>query len=312
MKYFFWIFFGIPIAIFAQQVPKMEIEIGSDNDYKVTTAQTDRYYTYGVDIALRWKPTSPHYLSKYFPNKQNSMSEIQFHMEAYTPEYLQDGSVDPNEERPYAGWSYFRYVHSMAFQKSYLKIGMDLGILGPASMAGKVQNWFHRQISNDVELQGWDEQIPNQIGINLRAAYALSFWKTKYLESFGNVETVLGNIYIYSKPQIQFRFGKMQALPYSIGSNNQLMGNGKDWEAFLETGFGAKISAYNATLQGKIMDGRQLFTYQELNNVIYNFYMRIALRYRYTGIRITYHVATGELHSTETHRFAAFSLAQQF
>ncbi|MCV6631329.1 MAG: lipid A deacylase LpxR family protein, partial [Flavobacteriaceae bacterium] len=304
----FYLFLQLCLA----QQNSVEVEIGSDNDYKVSTAQTDRYYTYGVDAAVRWRRKTPHFLTRYFANLQQSMSEMQFHMEAYTPEYLNDGSIDPNEEHPYAGYSYFKYLHTMAFPKSYIRLGLDVGILGPASQAGKVQNWFHRTISNDVELQGWSEQLPNQFAFNLQLAYAKTLASGKYTDLYTYAEVMFGNIYVYGKPQLHFRFGKLRPIPYSLAQNNQLLDTANNWELFLDFGFGFKLSVYNATLQGQLFDGEQRFTYKQLNNMVYNGNIALGMRYKTTNFKIVYHVATGELHSTETHRYAAFSLAQQF
>ena len=56
-------------------------------------------------------------------------------MEAYTPGYI-EGQIDI-DERPYAGWSYFKYQNSFSYNKKSIKIGVDLGILGPHSYAGE-------------------------------------------------------------------------------------------------------------------------------------------------------------------------------
>ena len=85
-------------------------------------------------------------------------------MEAYTPD-VTDLNMQM-QERPFAGWSYFEYKLGVAFDDKAIKAGIDIGILGPHSYAGNVQNWFHREITGDPTLSGWEDQIGDILGIN--------------------------------------------------------------------------------------------------------------------------------------------------
>ncbi len=289
-----------------------EIELGHDNDFFVIYTGTDRYYTYGINAAFRWKGQKEHFYFKRNENYVSHYSEINANIEAYTPDYLAGGAVDPNEERPYAGWSYFNFSQAIAFENSFLRIGTDIGILGPDSKAGDIQNWFHG-ISGDDELQGWEEdQLPNQFGFNLRAKYGFEMSQGKLFDLYGTVDASLGNIYIHARPMLHARFGKFESIQYSVAQDNQLLGKKEQTEYYIEAGLGAKVSAYNATVQGNIFDNNDLFSQDEINNFIFNGYFGLAFSHKKTSIKIRYHLTTGELMSSELNRYGAISIAQRF
>ncbi|WP_299362736.1 lipid A-modifier LpxR family protein [Winogradskyella sp.] len=291
---------------------KYEIELGTDNDFLIIYTGTDRYYTYGINGAFRWLNNDDHFISKQFKQSLQSYSEINVNVEAYTPDYLSDGSIDPNEERPYAGWSYANYSVVMAFSVSYLRLGLDVGVMGPASQAGDIQNWFHSEITGDPELQGWVNQLPNQLGVNIRGSYGFEVLEGSSFDIYSTIEVSIGNIYINTRPMIHFRLGKFVPIQNSVGQDNQLLGSKQQVEFYFDTGFGAKVSAFNATIQGNLFNNDSLFEQDEINNLVFNGYFGFCFLKNRTSIEFKYHLATGELKSSEINRYASLSFAQRF
>jgi hypothetical protein len=85
--------------------------------------------------------------------------------EMHTPDDI-DNPNPPEDDQPYAGVLYVdnllyarkgRWAHAWE---------LKLGVVGPASQADDVQNWFHDLIGGD-EAQGWDMQLPDEPVINL-------------------------------------------------------------------------------------------------------------------------------------------------
>ncbi len=289
-----------------------EIEVGHDNDFLIIYTGTDRYYTYGINMAFRWRDKESHLGNKLFKQPIKSYSEVKLNVEAYTPDYLSDGSPDPNAERPYAGWSYVNYSNVMAFEDAFLRLGLDMGVLGPGSQADDIQNWFHREITGDVELQGWENQLPNQLGINLRGKYGFEVIEGNWFDMYSTMDASIGNIYIYGRPMIHFRIGNFEPVQHSVGQDNQLLGKKKQSEFYFDTGFGVKVSAYNATIQGNLFDNDSLFDQDEINNLIFNGYFGLCFLKNKTSIEFKYHLATGELKSSEVNRYASLSFALMF
>lgn len=304
----------LPITILAQEKDtySYEVEIGHDNDFLIIYTGTDRYYTYGINAAFRWKTKNEHFYFKIHKDYKSHYNEIQLNVEAYTPDYLSDGRVDPTEDRPYAGWSYIKYTQTIGFENTFLKLGVDVGILGPDSKAGDIQNWFHGEIIDDVELQGWENQIPNQLGINVRGKYGFEITDGNRFDMYSTIDVSLGNIYIHGRPMVHFRLGNFQPIQYSVGQDNQLLGKKNQNEFYFDTGFGAKLSAFNATIQGNLFDNDSLITLDEINNLVFNGYFGLCFLKNKTSIEFKYHLATGELKSSEVNRYAALSFAQRF
>lgn len=288
-----------------------EIELGHDNDFFLLVVESDRYYTYGINGSFRWKNEKEHFFFKKYESYQNHFSSIRLNIEAYTPDYLSDGSVDETEERPYAGWSYATCSQTVAFTKSYLRLGVDVGILGPDSKAGEIQNWFHRLI-DDVELQGWEDQLPNQLGVNIKGSYGFKLYERKSFDLYGTVDASLGNIFIYAQPMLNARLGKFAAIQNTIAQSNQLLAPKNQVEYFMDLGVGVKTSAYNATIQGNMFSNNNLFSQDEINNFIFTSYVGVNVLYQATSLKLKYNISTGTLNSSDVNRYGALSIAQRF
>ncbi len=309
------LFMGLCTFGYSQKndVYRYELEFGTDNDFLILYTATDRYYTYGINGSFRWLGRREEsYVGRQFPNKRGYYQSIGVSIEAYTPNYLPDGSPDPDEERPYAGWSYIDYKITYGFKDVFLRFGLDVGILGPDSKAGEVQNWFHRTISNDPELSGWEDQLPNQLGVNIRAQLGKSFYGAKWFDSYYMADVSIGTIFIYAEPTVGIRIGKFEDLGKSISQDNQLMGSTDQMEYFFELGGGIRLSAYNATIQGNIFENTSLLTQEEINNSIFQSQMGINLLWKRFAAKVVYHLSTGELTSTETHRYAELKITYRF
>ncbi len=307
--------FGMPGFSQNKDMYRYEVELGTDNDFLILYTATDRYYTYGLNGTFKWrsnKEDKQGFLGRLFPNTTSYYESLGISIEAYTPNYLPDGSPDPNDDRPYSGWSYIDYKITYELQGAFIQLGADVGIMGPDSKAGDVQNWFHRTISNDPELSGWEDQLPNQIGINIRAAAGNSFLSAPWFDAFYTIDASIGNILIYAQPKIGLRFGKFDLLSKSISQNHQLLGTTKKVEYFFELGGGFRFSAYNATLQGNIFENSSLLSQEEINNAIFHSQMAINLLYKRFSAKVVYHLSTGELSSVDTHRYAELKVGYRF
>ena len=86
----------------------------------------------------------------------------------FTPDDITIPSLQ-QDERPYAGWLYgFLNVSNEAFDAlsgaHYRnKVGLRLGVIGPASLGEDMQKLWHKQCDCD-EPQGWDHQLSNEPG----------------------------------------------------------------------------------------------------------------------------------------------------
>ncbi|WGK66240.1 lipid A-modifier LpxR family protein [Croceiramulus getboli] len=292
---------------------KSEITLGHDNDFLIAYTGTDRYYTYGLNGSFKWRSDQGSFFLKNNPNYKSHYTQIKANIEAYTPEYLSEGRVDPNEERPYAGWSYVNLSQNTAFTKSFTRFGVDIGILGPDSKAGEIQNWFHRQFTSDPELDGWDErQLDNQFGFNIRGLYGQDLWTSGLFNIYTTADVSIGNIYNHGRANMHFRFGNFAPIQYSVAHQNQLLAPKSQKEFFVDIGLGAKLAAFNATVQGDLFDNDDPFTVDEINSLIFNGYFGLCFMSKGFSTTLKYNLTTGTLDSSEVNRYASLILAQRF
>jgi lipid A 3-O-deacylase len=87
----------------------------------------------------------------------------------YTPRDIDVPDAIPGD-RPYAGWLYGGAHAAMRNRREMHRIGVDIGVLGPAAGAEVVQTEWHRLLRLDLP-QGWDHQMDNELGIVLTHDY---------------------------------------------------------------------------------------------------------------------------------------------
>jgi len=70
------------------------------------------------------------------------------------------------DDRPYAGWLYLGLAWNARNELRMDSVELDVGMVGPASLARQVQNEVHDLRGFD-RLAGWDNQLHNELGVQL-------------------------------------------------------------------------------------------------------------------------------------------------
>jgi len=285
-----------------------ELEIGTDNDFLVFLIESDRYYTYGLSTTFRWRNEKSFFLEKWFSNKSDYFQYVGLNIEAYTPDYERENT---ETDRPYAGWSYAELGVTYGFSTSFLRLGLDLGVLGPASRAGDIQNWFHENVTGDPTLD-WSNQIGNQFGFNLRGLYASTFYDRRTFDIYAVADISLGNIFTYINSGVNFRWGIFNPLAQSASFQNSLLATKANKEFYLDAGVALKISAFNATIQGDKIEQLNFLDSEFINNVFLNGHAGIYyVKNRWTtGVRYMY--SSGELSDNHSQQYTMLTGAYRF
>jgi len=192
---------------------------------------TDSNYTNGVKYVLISPDLSPKakkmgktplkvlgYIHKIpfiknTPPQTSHKVEFAFGQNMYTPSDISIHKLI-EDDRPYAGWSYFAtaYHHKsdLSEQRSVMDtVELQLGMIGPASMAEESQKLIHRL--RDIGMpEGWDNQLSNEPGLVMA-------WERKWLyhpvaQEFGwdtifHSGFTLGNVSTYVNGGMEFRLG---------------------------------------------------------------------------------------------------------
>lgn len=173
------------------------LDIG--NDYFTGPEHSDRHLTNNISVGVI-QPGLFGFTSGFaddFSSSQKLYSSIAVSQFIYTPEDTELAIPDPKDQ-PYAGWLFITSTLGVREEKLLTIYALDLGVVGPASLAKETQNAYHRMIGVD-EAQGWDHQLHNELGINVKIKQAVLPYRSEgsidsdfiyfYGGSLGNVDT---------------------------------------------------------------------------------------------------------------------------
>ena len=290
---------------------KYEIQIKTDNDFFVPFGNTDKYYTYGQKFFYRNRidNTNGFFLSldRIF-NSRGSIKIIEFELgqEAYTP-----GNFINNDfnqfDRPFAGWLYIGSYISSITDNKIIKIGVEIGVIGPASYAGKVQNFFHENISGGEILEEWQYQINNNIGFNFKAEYNRPIINQKYVDLTFENKLALGTQAVYYQGGGRIRIGRFNPMSSSIAYNTSISGKKFKSEFFIDFTSNLKFIGYNATLK-QSEDQKVFFLNKQVNNLLPTYSASINFNTRHVGANLSYYFNGGDLITLDPHRYGSINL----
>ncbi|PIW27548.1 MAG: DUF2219 domain-containing protein [Rhodospirillales bacterium CG15_BIG_FIL_POST_REV_8_21_14_020_66_15] len=135
---------------------------------------TDQYYTQGVQVTFvpkdKWEPQWFKDLMGMIPGVDldgQSTYVAALGQQMFTPEDTTRTDPDPTD-RPYAGWLFGSVGAIVEKPESNLlqNVSLDLGIVGPASLAGYTQRRWHTLINVGLP-RGWGKQLSNEPGVVL-------------------------------------------------------------------------------------------------------------------------------------------------
>ena len=231
-----------------------EIGIQTDNDSYLAQG-SDRYYTDGIFIyynhALQVKNSDSAVL-------RNKVLGFEIGQKIFNP---QSGYVPSRVfvDRPFAGYLYAGITLNFLFKnESNIKIGAQLGVVGPASQAEQVQTFVHKNFGF-YEPGGWQYQIQNEAELNLSAQYnkllARGPWIDISLLSYVN----LGNGFTGAGLGPLIRAGSFNQLFNSVSTQSTVINQDNasalhPHELFFYYKPLFNYVAYDATIQGGLFD----------------------------------------------------------
>jgi len=250
-------------SIFAQQF-KNELGLKSDNDAYLFYGQ-DRYYTNGLFISFR-HATDQQKLGE-------KLEKLTYEISAGQKMYNPISGYRPNPEtqdRPFAGYLYAGGSVNLLYKnESALKLGLELGTVGPDALGEDAQKLLHR-IVGFYQIDGWQYEIRNELAANLSAQYTQLLHRNALknldfsLEGYINAGTTFSGAGL----GILFRTGKINQLFNSSYTNSVISNNSKTEKLVKrELFFYAKpqlnFVAYDATIQGSMFNNDSPVTFDK-------------------------------------------------
>jgi hypothetical protein len=170
-----------------------------DNDYLnfwlLPSERPDDNYTQGARFAWRFSETPRPARRWLCATKAACGSSIEVGQEMYTPSH--DWITPLPGERPYVGWLYASGLAIGADATTERRVGITLGVTGPASLAAQAQKEFHKIVRAFRRPLGWDQQLPTELAFAARAGqswYVLPVRGQRWLSLEPSVDASLGTL----------------------------------------------------------------------------------------------------------------------
>jgi lipid A 3-O-deacylase len=178
-------------------------------------AGTDRYYTHGA--RLTW----------IFPDKMADLSDphsrqavaLSLGQNIYTPYDIEREDLI-EDDRPYAGITYFTLALHRKKAQTMDTIEFLLGIVGPSSLAAEMQRFVH-SLYRGTQPMGWHHQLEDEIVFNMVfdkkwRVFRSGGGKKIEFDLVGHAGASLGTMMTAAATGWQFRFGSN--LPQDFGT----------------------------------------------------------------------------------------------
>jgi len=185
----------------------------------------DRHYTHGTRISYLSSEEVPEWLyegARYVPlfSRTGTLrTSYAVGQSIFTPEDITERALI-EDDRPYAGWLYAGFglisdhrVRDGFFQSNRLdSLELNIGLIGPESLAEDSQTTVHRWISSPHP-EGWQHQLRNEPGVMLvydrqwQAQYLTGLWGLG-IDLSPHVGGALGNVMTYLSTGATLRIGR--------------------------------------------------------------------------------------------------------
>lgn len=228
---------------------------------------TDRDYSNGVQLAwttdpadsLDWAVGLARMLPFFARNGEVRMT-YSLGQNIYTPADITNADP-PRDQRPYAGFLYGGVGVIDRSGNTLDQLQVQLGVIGPASLAQESQTLTHR-IINGRKPMGWHYQLRNEPALNITYEHSWR-WRAAPILGFQfdldpHIGGAVGNVYDYINLGAMARFGwnvpddygPIRIDPSSPGSNFFERGQNGPIGAYVFAGVDGRAIARNIFLDG--------------------------------------------------------------
>gem|GEM_PF-770505 len=252
---------GFNPALHAQTRSPHQVSLSVDND-TFTYPQKDEYYTNGLFLSYRFIWPQAFLLGKTPP-----VAELELSQQLFTP-YSSDAPLVKYHDRPFAGLTSLKMgFHFFPCHESAFSSHIMISLLGPISGGEQIQKFYHR-LFNYFQVNGWEYQIQNEVGVNLLLAYAraISYLFERHANIALQLNGSLGNTFTNVGMGMVFRFSfsSLPELSQSKFVHGDIYNNAKSENPKLIFFVNPKLNAvfYNATIQGELFANSSPVTFE--------------------------------------------------
>ncbi len=249
------------LSLFAQTKNlNRELMVEADNDAYTLNLTRDQYYSNGVFLKYRHLTDS----SKWKSGIDKVVRTYQLNHRIFSPRHLW-WTDSTDLDRPYAGQISVSFSNEYYLKnESYFKAQLELGWMGPAVGADRLQYQWHKTFGMQLP-QAWQYQINNAPIINLYGTYVrtLATSRAKDAEIITESNIALGTTFVHARQELMFRVGNFNPL-HSSTQLNGVIGRKDDQRGLQEFYFfispGIEYIAHNSTIEGNFIGKESIFT----------------------------------------------------
>lgn len=307
---FFIFLLGASNSAFSQSFFR-EIGFQNDNDVYLMTRQ-DQYYTNGINFYYK-KAADSLKLSEKFENK---IWTVNLGQKLYN---ASEGAVYSAREvdRPITGYTFIGgKISWFTKQEEVFSLGTEVAIIGSWALGKNIQEGFHRTF-RFYEINGWEYQLNNSIGIDAQASYSRLFFrnKSKKLDAFIKGDLSLGLNNTRLSASTTFRWGRVNQLFESVilGSRIQSKGHQPTKELYLFYKPQIDWVLYNSTIQGGLLIADKGPITFDIKPVVFSQVVGFQFATNSIGMNFSYTFNTKDVKSeAASHQYGTLSLAYYF
>jgi hypothetical protein len=236
-----------------------DLVAGEDNNY----TNGVRFSWFSSEVGVPgWMERSAEKLP-FFDASGNKRYGFSLGQSMFTPTDIERRSPD-SRDRPYAGWTYGTVGLVSDRSDRMDSLQLQLGIVGPASLAGQTQDFVHDLIGSP-DPQGWDNQINNEPGIALMYQRKWRFLAETSPGGFGvdalpHIGGALGNVFTHANAGFTVRVGQDLGADYGPPliqpslPGSDFFNPSQAWGWYLFAGLDGRAVARNIFLDGNTFE----------------------------------------------------------
>lgn len=313
------LFFKNGIYSQEDQQYKNVLTLNIDNDAFVAWENRDRYYSFAAGASLAFNSKSLLGFQNWFGKKRSYFFKTGLRIEGYTPtnkvvtELQLSGDSIVVFDRPFAGLFFGTLETTYNFERSFFRTGYLLGIMGPASGAGRLQRWIHDNVSQGGVFDAWRFQLPNQLILNFSGQYIYDFMPgNNWFNIYGALQARIGNLYIDTGPTLGFRIGRFNDIHKTVALGGELLAGKSDWELYLHSTFSNTLAFFDGTAQGRLFGPKFEYALEEINPLYLAMSHGIYFAYRRVVIGFDHFFTYGKVVEKQRHIYARMEFRYRF
>lgn len=240
------------------------ISVKHENDG--LASNDDGHFTSGFELNWAFKPSPETWTQRLATSLPDSLirqaDTVAFRLvhQIYTPDDIKRSELI-EDDRPYAGLVYgglslYEDIPMGRWQQA-TDLHLDIGLVGPSSLADSVQREVHR-ITNSDRPNGWDNQLDDEPLINV--TMRRQWWHNvplagKRFAHGPSLSVALGNLNTYASAGYSVRWGDdasgIPTLTPNPGNRGR-MTSATGWQWYLFANVEGYYVAHNLTLDGNV------------------------------------------------------------